>query len=1617
MPDKYSPNDLFHLQEDVVNGKLKMADLPDSTAGDLQRYWEDNPASYANDPMMSNLDQARLGQMSKERSAKAAADLPFFLKPIEWVGSKIYWLYSHTTSPLVSMAAMGLHDVLYGQQRDYKGAPAIESWQDAWDAARNTSPGQAIWMLGLNDKELKDRGISTDQITQDSKKVLAGTYHDKPTEADPFGNKTPKEEYFGSGGAKYATGAADLAVSWWGDPLVLTGRFAGITRAAALLKPTERAVARAGGDFDKLAATPTFNKMVDTVMKYKAADNETAPLRLRRDMPTIRKSADGDLLARLLGRAKDEEEVGQVLRISFGDYKGYLGLEAKNIGLAAEVRMGLQKVTALDARYHGLSPTSQESAAGQRIKSYLENETKNISKMNQETRFIDEKLDAFRSIDNMNFNRVTTPIGMKIRGSSLAQGQKISRDGMTRIQAFPAMVYNSTVAWPIRAIRSYNDIKPSYHIDVHGENSYLEVQEALKETKILSREDREKMVSSYIKATPNERGRDLIAMENDIVHKVAEKYGVDPAVAKDVYTDFAARRQSGQQAAAGRTYGSGTMPDPANPGQTIRVAEIDSDGGRLISTPLFDTQLANSHVMMDFGNFEKIIARHGKKFEALKNTWGIRGQAWYQANHVADTLGSYWKFAQLFRLGYAPRALSDDFLGQVARFGAISMVGRTGRGATNMATRFTRGRWAADEVATAQEKAALLETHISELGARQSQLKVDMAAAKARGDDWTTIRDENIDVADQLEAAKADHLDATNVFEKTARKDIKVGRQVFDAPFGGQQGKLFEDLSSGKRNLSNLMGREADWYLKRMRRVDWENITPGSHGVEKHAGAWERLINDQIGKSSIGRQVLAGKSEGELVRWMHGTPEGMKYRADIGLKNISDAELAQRVKAQVDYVMDPTIPGMAAIRQSALAGRLDMETLKEAVPAANRPMVNAETFKYAEGTSTVSQLVDKTITGYYNLANQLPATKLLRNPLFAQMYKHHLQSDVKVLESQGVTRMDEAMRMRLETAARKKALADVKSFTFNMDHETKMAYNMRHFGAFFGAQQESWNRWARIIADKPQTLPHIAQVYGAPARVGMVTDQDGNPIDGAGYVRDPVTGERRLTKYADRKILFQIPEYLGGKKLNRFLGLDEDAKLTVPMSSVNIVLNHGDGALPVGAGPFVQMSINHYAKESPDVADWAQQMGVLPFGPQDSVLNFINPNTGKRLGDSMDDMGATRQRALLYMMQVEHYKYENGLRDTEPTWKELDARAKKWSIFKTIMAFSLPVSMNAQDPYQFFRDEYNRMQKIDPARADEAFHDKYGDSLFSFSASLSKNNTGLRPTKESVQMSKYYQDLIGKMGPEYAGLVVGDEGDGAFSQGAYYYQKTHAAAAGSSTTQRSTMSAREAWAENQKGLGRVQYGQVMDGINSELYGRGLMTFNDAGAEDLKAQKQSLVHVLGSPTLYDGSENPYYNKAWSEEFNSFDTNKYDRTAKDLRMAVEDPELWSKAYDPETKTVGIRSDIFSLRSYLDQRINMQVQLASRKREGGSNDILAQSNEDLKDSFDLFTRMLIEQDTKFGRLHSRWFSTDMGFNLDTEYTPAQQTALRSSTETLTEDAAGKSAAGQSLGVDLFG
>src|SRR5258707_10019216 len=177
MGGNISPKDMEIISDGVLNGLGSMDELPDSVKGALTQYWG-SMGIDATQPD-SQMTQDQLAALKEQRQSQQGGifSSPIF-KPIEWVGSKLYQVYSSTIPPALSAGAMAAHSLVYGRP-DYIGQDGeMDALSDYWNYAHKVSPGQSIWMLGMNDKELKDRGIRPDQIAHDQALQEKGQFRD-----------------------------------------------------------------------------------------------------------------------------------------------------------------------------------------------------------------------------------------------------------------------------------------------------------------------------------------------------------------------------------------------------------------------------------------------------------------------------------------------------------------------------------------------------------------------------------------------------------------------------------------------------------------------------------------------------------------------------------------------------------------------------------------------------------------------------------------------------------------------------------------------------------------------------------------------------------------------------------------------------------------------------------------------------------------------------------------------------------------------------------------------------------------------------------------------------------------------------------------------------------------------------------------------------------------------------------------------------------------------------------------------------------------------------------------------------------------------------------------------
>src|SRR5438094_4025457 len=1179
MAGDISPNDLKTIQNGLVDQLITPDSLPEPVRNKVFEYMGQQGVNMG-DPS-SSVTQAQLAALRQQRQAQQGSffDSSVF-KPIEWIGSKMYQVYSDTISPAVSFAELELKQATGAfQGKDYVNDPAL-GLGDEWELAHHVSPGQAFWMLGMTEKQREASGLTQAEMLKQEKQVKAGTFQAQQTAQDPFGTQTNIQKYFANGAAKWVSGSADFALSWYADPLVIGGKTVGALKAAKITRPVAKAISKetkalpgalSAEDANKMAwdnftTKQPFQNLTDTLWDIKQATRDTAAARLTRDVPTIAKSANGPAVARLISQASDKSEVANILRVTMGDNVANEALKVQNGEIAYQIKQLNNRYASVGQYYNGLSDAEKATPAGVRTKSLMDAQTADLAKLDRDGQVISDKIDAFHSISNLNYNKITTSAGIKLRdGFQASRDWRPFQDGGF-IKTNTNNIYSLSLGGVVKLVHAYNDIKPTHLIDVNDNDGWRQLQASLLDVRGLSPESRDMYVSQSLNAPQAMRASALVNIEQKVARNLVDRYNlkngltgtnneISHEVANGLYREVASRRSSAQGAMSREQYGTASVDNPHLPGTTIRVDEITPDGGKLMVTPLLRTQMANSHAMMDFKLFDKALNANASTWQKAVNHIG---PGWEQAVGLADYVGSIWKFAQLFRLGYGPRAMADDGLGQIARFGPLAMMERAIKGGKYSWDALRRAATPDSVFDAANVARGNLEVHMDDLTSQQSKLQRQIADAQREGRavDVENLKDQLNSNMDDLAEARSSHMDMNNLVKGgAAMRDQRAGGQIWNAPYAGAQGGLFRDLASGEKNFANMMGYGAESSLKIWRKMDWEQLSPAKHGEDVHMNAWLDVLNKQVAHDALASQYLKGRTPQQLERWLS-SPEGLAYKRNHTIaSHLPNDQLVERVTTQLDEWANPAFPGGDVIRQAASRGEVTKDMLSE-VPAGARPLVNGQALSYARGSHDAMQLINRGMDAWYRLAGSAPNRILLRNPLFAQRYKIHLQDMMTTSGFSEETRMTEDLRNQLESAARKRALDDVKKNTFTMDYETKMSYMLRNFGAFFGAQQESWNRWARIISDKPDVLGRVSQVMGAPTRVGLTTDANGNRIGPDGYVTDPTTGQRRLVPYNERHTVIQIPDYLGGKAFKKFFGLDPNATFDIPMSTANIILNH-----------------------------------------------------------------------------------------------------------------------------------------------------------------------------------------------------------------------------------------------------------------------------------------------------------------------------------------------------------------------------------------------------------------------------------------------------------------------------
>lgn len=1546
----------------------------------------------------------------------------FIKKPVEWAGAAWHYVYSNVISRPISTAFLATY---IGSAEADSNA---ESWAnlfngDIWDRAyqdaKHVSPGQAV-TFGL------ERFVTNTDVREAMKKPEIVKFKDEYGRESGanlnqngyiWDNPDAVKAHFDSGVQKWVSGGLDFYTSWYADPLAIVGKGVGAFRKAAYVRPAVdvsgksnllgtlagKKAGQISENVTKNLQSSAFNQMGNLIEAQKTKLGDAFPEWVTRQN-WAKNSPDAGAVANALHRAKDRSEVDNVLAIAAGDRSVINPLRAKNEELAAQME-------ALKRQQDGaiasapVNPTQQQAA---QLELQLQAIADDMTRIDQQTKSIGVKLAVEDSFKNGLYfmpgvSKVASNFGQYARGLETKSAAGTSMVG--RVPAWGlTLAYNNLYVRPVRVLSgtTWNGVRAPGHIDIEAADAHRAVTANLEQSKVWSPDEIRAITSRFLTSNKENKGLVLQTMDAATVTRIADKYGMNADEAAAIYRQLGGMRG---RARDGQVYSTAnvTLAD----GRTVRADHVDDAGNLITVSPLLNTQLQNTQILTDYEHLSRVLKYTARPFRRLlkqqeieqRATSGVGPLTKDQASEAArnavaglgveagaklgpaalktlevgkemsEVMGKLWKFNVLFRVGYGPRAIADDWMGQAARFGAWNFfVDRTLVGARNASLR----NWnrVFNDPAGWEQKIASMDSGIAVLTERAGkyQQKIDHMASYlppstsyvGKGKKGRQQLSQRAQVHAEYTQKLKDTTDQLN-YLKGERNRIGAMRNslgdnyilmddgtALPRPYEGVGGQIARDRNSGRRTVDSLLGGTASDLWNYYRSGAWDVVTTADPG--RYTGAWGRVVNLQLKQDEAVKAYLNGKP---LREWFR-TQEGRAYRDQSAVKSMTPEEHADRIEATVDHMLPPNAtPETAALRQAVAIGASDEEVMRlmNKVRLGDGPVgVQAEGVAYSMGKGDTFQHIDNLMNGFYDKVNRLPSEILSRNPLFFQLYRQHATEIYQLEKDAGKTHLTPRDQERIANKARELSIRDVKKLTFNMDFESKLAYKMRFIAPFFGPMQESFTRWGRIAADKPEILAHATNIYTSPIRAGHAVDQDGNEVGEDGYVTLP-NGERKLVKKGDMHIQFQAPQWLA-----KSIGMDQGSIIDMPIDTLNLVLQNDPWYNP-GTGPWVQLPANWVAlRADAQVGDTMKDLGIL----QRTTPNSISQLTGSMpklvyaiLGGEDGDQ---QQRDMAYLMQSENYKWQTGLRDKEPTWDEIKERVSHAAGLRAWMKVVLPVSSDFKDPYQFFRDRYNELRNANPNTADQVFLAKYGDAAFVFTGALTTSKKGLPATVQAVRADKRFAPLI-QEDPDLAQLIVGPYSSGDFSQTAYVQQMQ--------SGDRKVNDAADVMRKAQANLGWAQYDKYMNMISSQMYQAGFTTFDQPGAERFNNMRRVLVKMLTSPTMPDGSKNTAYNEEFSKAFLTVDRGKDERLASKLNDLVKEKSL----IGDET-----RSDIKKLATYLDNRNALKKLLNDRDRAGGSADINARSNWDLRRGFADSIMAMREADTQFQALHDRWLGNDM-------------------------------------------
>jgi hypothetical protein len=1261
--------------------------------------------------------------------------------------------------------------------------------------------------------------------------------------------------------------------------------------------------------------------------------------------PFLSGSDNKPLIASLLGQSKTPDEVGLVLRSSLADPVALTTLRDTRFELAQQIDTAMGKLKPYQADII-LNKTAEDGM--------LPFPTDKPDEMLELKKELDDLIKRDRSFAKM-MNLAETPGGSLVRttGSKPAQmfDSLLARGRAAKFYDQKTGTPDVDVYQPSPFSRMYQKVswleneRPAGFLDFNDPDSYREVVASLDRAKVLAPDLFDdirvrRFVEAYSGAvSPSERQQITLAMESTIWRALYTKYGIRADVADNIYNTYQRARKGAIQSIKDKGY----------------MIDIDDS---MIHVPQLQSQTADWLPIMDFDLADKLLKRHASNFKLLGDI-GVR-ELMQDGVHGLEIVNDLFKAGALIRLGYTIRNGVDNQLRIMSAVGAQASFQYAGEGIKNIGYNMgKRGLRAIDNVKLtpgvaanpkknfvaskkefdkARTKVIDIQRQINDLNRQLARDPEDVAALGKLGildnelQAQTFARDSLSKTLTQLEQEAVSKVTKKRVGESKLTLTTPMGETYeLDELFGGTYGDLYRQLNSAESTWNRLADSTSKLFESRF-------ISKGIGAVKpedaNYFEAWARTLNTQFVGDPVIRKLSAGEDPASIAKWLD-TGDGRQYRKDLNIKQYEGIQHVDRLKSFLNrYVPNTDLQRRLFVGNEKATPDLLRETFKEAEVL---PIVHGDVVE--ENLKNLSaKKVDKFVNFAMKWLGSVPEDVFARHPLVNSLYRDDLRKRVTMFEEVNKRRMTADELWKLQQASRRTATANMKKIVFNIDRRTNLGHFMRLIAPFFSAQENAYKTWLRLVKEKPYLINRANIIWNAPNRSGLVTDEEGNPVNPDTLTRDGII-------WVEVPPALKNAPFIGG-------GLESLTQIGISKQSLDVVFG-GDFNIPLG--PYVAIGVGQFVKRVPTaekVLGWA-----TPYGPPENTLDALAPTWVKRqlakyLGESSPDYAKTYQ--LIWLTEQQKAKLDGLPPVPESRIKEL---TDQFYNMRTVANLVLPFSPRFASPYKMHMDKYRELQREYGREADVKFLEEFGEDYFAFATSLSSNKTRVQASVDASGNIIANKDLIASVfgdEPALVGLIVNNPSGYDFSEAAYQYQYNTKVAPGSTETFRGTIDPAEAQRRNNARLGWIKYRKIVEVLDAKLVERGLSSYSVKGAADLKMVKDAVVVKLA--TNPDGSPSDWY-----IDYLDVDGSKTLRVINGLNKILEDDKFMSRNTDNPTWK--------SIATYLKFRDLFASKLA--ERQSGSLD--AKSNTDLKLAYDVFVQKLKQDDLGFSDVYDRFLSQD--------------------------------------------